>query len=309
MTVLVGILCSDGVVIGCDSAMAAGRAGQYTIVRQEGAFKIEVINDDAITAYTGATGLSQRFNDQVTSCLQLLKKKFARTAPVPGVGYIGTSLEQFLALNVQPGQVPYDVLKPVEIGRAIAQAVIGDFQGTHSTWQNANGWGLGALFAFIKDDKAELIEFDPVQFHPELKGQPDPQRGDQDRNWRAVSMGAGKQLADAFLAHAYRVLFGDKVPTIERARVVIVWTIDHVLRHNTALVGGPPHLAILEKVEGKWRARHEDTGQSMQQKDELEKHIMSFWERRDPDVAAADSPIDLDAALDPDKAGPQKESS
>src|SRR3981189_2301666 len=110
MTVLVGIACSDGVVIGCDSAEMAGRSGQYTIERHEGVFKIELIGSDAITAYTGATGLSQRFNDQITSSMKVLKQKFSRSAPVPGVGHMGTALERFLAVHVQPGQTPYDVL-------------------------------------------------------------------------------------------------------------------------------------------------------------------------------------------------------
>jgi hypothetical protein len=60
--------------------------------------------------------------------------------------------------------------------------VIGDFRGTQSMYQNQNGWGLGALVALAKDGKPELIECDPVQFHPELKGQPDPERTDLDRN-------------------------------------------------------------------------------------------------------------------------------
>jgi 20S proteasome alpha/beta subunit len=303
MTVLVGIACSDGVVIGCDSAELAGRAGHYTIERQEGVFKIELIGSDVITAYTGATGLSQRFNDQVTSSIKLLKQKFVRTAPVPGIGYVGTPLERFLSLNVQPGQVPYDVLNPVGIGRAIAQAVIGDFQGTQSTYQNANGWGLGALFAFVKEDKPQLIEFDHVQFHPQLKGQPDPERADKDRNWRAVSMGAGKQLADAFLAHSYRLLFGDKVPTIERAKLVIVWTINHVCRYNPGWVGGATHLAVLKQVDGIWRVQHENVEETQEQMVALEEHITSF--RVTPDDAAKTA-IDLDKELDLPKDEPGK---
>jgi hypothetical protein len=47
MTVIVGILCSDGVVTGSDSAMAAGRAGRYTIEQSDGdVLKIEVIEND-----------------------------------------------------------------------------------------------------------------------------------------------------------------------------------------------------------------------------------------------------------------------
>jgi hypothetical protein len=287
-------LCSDGVVIGCDSAELAGRSGQYTIERHEGVFKIELISGEVITAYTGATGLAQRFNDQITSSLRLLKQKFVKSAPVPGIGYIGTPLERFLSLHVPPGKVPYEVLNTVDIGRAIAQAVLGDFQGTQSMYQNQNGWGLGALFAFVKDDKPELIEFDPVQFHPQLKGQPDPERNGKDRNWRAVSMGAGKQLADAFLAHSYRLLFGDTVPNIERAKLVIVWTINHVCRYIPGWVGGPTHLAVLKKVNGAWRAQHENVDETQEQMVELERYITSF--RVTPDAAAKDA-ADLDKEL------------
>ena len=88
--------------------------------------------------------------------------------------------------------------------------------------------------------------------HPELKGLPDPQPGDQDRNWRCVTWEADNRLADAFLAHAYRLLFGGKVPTVARAKLVVAWTIDHVRRYNTGWVGGKLQLAVLENVNGAW---------------------------------------------------------
>jgi 20S proteasome alpha/beta subunit len=71
MTVIVGILCSDGVVIGSDSAMAAGRASTgYTIqLEDSGVLKIEVIHNNAITAVTGAIGLAQRFNEKIEATI------------------------------------------------------------------------------------------------------------------------------------------------------------------------------------------------------------------------------------------------
>ena len=266
MTVITGILCDDGVVIGSDSAMAAGRVGRYTIEWQEsGALKIEVIEPDIITAVTGGFGLGQRFNDQVIATIKILRQPFQAPQIIPGIGIVGTPLQQMLASKVPPGTVPYDVINVVELGRLIAQITISDFQRTQSPFQNANGWGLGALLAFVKDDKPHLIDFDPVQFHPELKGMPDPQRGDKDRIWRCVSMGAGQQLADAFLAHAYHALFRDNVPTIDRAKLAVAWTINHVKNYNIGLVGGTTQLAVLEKTEGQWRAHHEDSGQALQQ--------------------------------------------
>jgi len=97
MTVIVGVLCSDGVVIGSDSAMAAGRAlSGYTIERQEGdVLKIEVIEKNIITAGTGAMGLAQRFNDRVAATIRELRQPFQPAQNlIPGIGFIGSKVQQ-----------------------------------------------------------------------------------------------------------------------------------------------------------------------------------------------------------------------
>ena len=293
MTVIIGILCSDGVVIGSDSAMAAGRAGRYTIEWQEsGALKIEIPKPDIITAVTGAFGLGQRFNEQLVSTIDALKVSIGIPQVQNGIT-ITTPMQQMLLGRLKPAAIPWDLINPVEIGRIISQSTIADFQRTASPLQTGtqDGWGLGALLAFVHKDTPYLIDFDSQRFHPELKGMPDPQRGDQDRIWRCVSMGAGQQLADAFLAHAYDVLFDRRVPRVDRAKLAVAWTIDHVRRFNIGFVGGETRLAVLEKKEGKWLAHHEDAGQTLQQVDELKKWIASY--RR---VAAAE---DAAPATDP----------
>jgi hypothetical protein len=212
MTVIVGILCSDGVVIGSDSAVAAGRVGRYTIERQGGnVFKIEIIGDNIITAFTGAAGLAQRFNDQVEITIRELRKPYVQPRLPAGIGPVGTPVQLILFNKslVASGKVPYDEISPVEIGRIISQLTIDDFRKTPSVLQQQPtiGWGFGALFAFVCAGEPQLIDFDSVSFHPELKGLPDPKRASQDRTWRCVSMGAGQALADEFLAHSYRLLF------------------------------------------------------------------------------------------------------
>jgi hypothetical protein len=199
--------------------------------------------------------------------------------------------------KVQAGAVPYAVMSPVEMGRTIAQVIISDFQRTQSTHQVSNGWGLGVLFGFVNADTPHLIDFDPVQFHPELKGLPDPERGDQDRNWRCVTWGAGQQLADAFLAHAYRVLFVGKAPTVARAKLAVAWTVDHVSKYNIGLVGGKLQLAVLEKRNGAWIAHHEDPGEIQGQVRSLEDYISEFSEKQKPDAAAEASVVDVHKVL------------
>jgi 20S proteasome alpha/beta subunit len=296
MTVIVGILCSDGVVIGSDSALAVGRVGRYTIERQEGSvFKIEIIEDNIITAFTGAAGLAQRFNDLVATTIRELRRPYVQPRLPSGIGPVGSPVQLILFRNNFQGKVPYDEIAPVEIGRIISQLAINDFQKTPSTLQQQPtiGWGFGALFAFVSGAEPQLIDFDSVQFHPELKGLPDPKRAGQDRIWRCVSMGAGQAMADAFLAHSYRLLFDQEAPTIKTAKLVVAWTIKHVIRYNAGLVGGELQLAILEKRDdGTWIAHHEDPGETEQQVDSIEKYISDFGKPR-PEAKT----VDLDKVL------------
>jgi hypothetical protein len=275
MTVIVGILCSDGVVIGSDSALAVGRVGRYTIERQEGnVFKIEIVGDDVITAFTGAAGLAQRFNDQIAITIKELKEKYVQPRLPSGIGPVGTPVQLILFNKslVPSSEVPWDRIGPVEIGRIISQLTTSDFQKTPSILQQQPtiGWGFGALFAFVCRDQPHLTDFDTISFHPDLKGLPDEKRGGKDRIWRCVSMGAGQALSDAFLAHSYRLLFGEETPTIDRAKLVVAWTIKHVIKYNPGLVGGELQLAILEKRNEKWEARYEDPGETEQQVDAVD---------------------------------------
>ena len=139
------------------------------------------------------------------------------------------------------------------------------------------------------------------QFHPELKGLPDEKREGQDRIWRCVSMGAGEALADAFFAQSYRLLFGQQVPTIQRAKLVVAWTVKHVVRYNPGLVGGELQLAVLEKDGGGHGKRvTRIPGETEGQVDALEKYISEFVEKQEePDAAADASPIDIQERLKP----------
>jgi hypothetical protein len=132
---------------------------------------------------------------------------------------------------------------------------------------------LGCLVAFANNEP-QLLEFDALNFHPELKGRPDPIRGD--RIWRAASMGSGQMLADSFLAHAYRLLFGTRVPRIDRAKLAVSWALDHVIRYNTGGIGGKQQMAVLQKAaNGDWQANHvvDPDGELRQAIDDLDPMI------------------------------------
>ena len=100
MTLIVGILCSDGVVIGSDGLAVYGQEENRTIV-QEYPEKIEIIDNQIITAWTGEIGLQQRFNDTTESLWRRSGKDGIKKK---------TSLD---------------------IGRMVSKDAIGDFRQTH----------------------------------------------------------------------------------------------------------------------------------------------------------------------------------
>jgi hypothetical protein len=134
MTVLVGIRCKDGVVIGSDSSATFGTATGVTI--EQPTRKIEVIDGALIVAGTGQMGLGQRF------CAQL--ETMHKSGPANAKCYIGKSA--------------------VEAGKMMASAAISDFAST-----DARKGSYGALVAFCTRKELHLCEFASTDLQPELK--------------------------------------------------------------------------------------------------------------------------------------------
>ena len=131
MTLVVGIRCTDGVVIGTDSAMVFGpQPGQYTI-EQEYSGKIQIIENRIIVAGTGEIGLGQRFVDQMRQLRNSGKLKDKNA---------------------------------IEYGRRISETIIEDFSRT-----SVPTGRYGALVAIAEADSAELVEFSLTNMQPEVK--------------------------------------------------------------------------------------------------------------------------------------------
>jgi 20S proteasome alpha/beta subunit len=134
MTVIVGIKCQDGIVIGTDSsatfAVPFGQ-GQLPIIEQS-TKKIEIIDNKIILAGTGAVGLGQRFQYQIEH---------------------GHKEKEFRGLDAIP------------MARKMSQMALDDFAST-----GVNPGAYGALVAFqAADHKLHLCEFGLADFQPEMK--------------------------------------------------------------------------------------------------------------------------------------------
>lgn len=138
MTVLVGIKCSDGVVIGTDSASTFSAGTLNTI--EQASKKVEIIDDRIVIAGTGAVGLNQRFCSIIKS----------------------SSSDKLFSNKTSA----------LDVAKSLSRSAIDDFLSTHAGNHNAGIYGqtaYGALVAFPLGSKFELCEFQVSNFQPELK--------------------------------------------------------------------------------------------------------------------------------------------
>ena len=129
MTVIVGVLCKDGVVIGSDSS-ATFRAGTLPTIEQP-AQKVFLTRPDVLFAGCGSVGCVQRFH---------------------------AYLERFRPILNLPKE------KGLEIAKRITKAMIEDLEAT-SCPRNT----FAALVAFPSSQGLQLCEFEPEYLQPELK--------------------------------------------------------------------------------------------------------------------------------------------
>jgi 20S proteasome alpha/beta subunit len=128
VTVLVGIHCKDGVVIGADSS-ATSSMGQYPLIEQT-TKKIDLIEEKIIVAGTGQVGLGQRFKYIVESCNK---------------------------------NAAFEKQHHIDVGKRLSQAAIQDFASTNATKSQ-----FGALVAFCSKNKPHLCELSITDFQPEF---------------------------------------------------------------------------------------------------------------------------------------------
>lgn len=135
MTVLVGVRCTDGVVIGADG-VATSAAGASRLMQVRSNDKIRIFDNRIICAATGAVGLSQRLMVHVEAALN-------------GGVFANLPLHECTA--------------------NISKRFIADCQGSMTPFHHQYGYGCGALIAGHIKGAPRLIEFGITDFQAELK--------------------------------------------------------------------------------------------------------------------------------------------
>jgi hypothetical protein len=134
LTVLVGVRCSDGVVVGADS-VATSSTGISPLIHLQSNSKIRIYGK-VIVAATGAVGLSQRLDVHIQEAIS--------------------------------GGV-FNMLKLRECAANISKRVLTDFEQSKVQFHPQLGLRFGALIASVHSGEPFLLEYDTGNFQPVFK--------------------------------------------------------------------------------------------------------------------------------------------
>ncbi len=216
MTAIVGILCKDGVVIGCDSARTIDG-----IVEQP-AEKLKIIGKSIIVAGTG------------------------------DVGYINRHLNTISDMWENELFEPKENETQFDIANRISYLTLSEFYksnfyvNTNQSQTIINNFNVGSLIAFPYLDKFYLCQIQSQTIQPLI----------YDSNYWYCSMGSGCLITDPFLGFIREVFWNEnKLPTLIEGIFCVYWALSMAIKINTGGVNGPIHVATLTKSSNGFMAK------------------------------------------------------
>jgi 20S proteasome alpha/beta subunit len=208
MTILIGMLCSDGIVIGSDSAYTASNA-----IEKSGN-KIDIIDNKIIVGIAGNVLLGQRFANIVKSNSNFIQNATTKNG---------------------------DICNNVAVSEEVACFLHREFAKTNSISQYANSkFFIAALtnnqlsFYTFTDGTSGVISTDVKIGGPERDG------------WYECT-GSGHYIANSCIALTKQLFGIDNIPTVETATLLCYWAIKHSIEINPGGINEPINIAALYK--------------------------------------------------------------
>ena len=199
MTVVIGIRCSDGIVMGSDGAATLMSQGVAT-AQQRSMRKLEA-NGRILTGFAGHSGLAQRLRGEIEPLLAPDKErdKLSTAARVQLVRR--TVWQNVLELEMRAARDTRAALQsPGVDGAAHAELLV------------ATAINGGPELIHFEESGAATIIAEDVPF---------------------VTIGAGQRIANPFIGFVRRVFWPSGLPTSAMATFSIMWTLRHVVDANS----------------------------------------------------------------------------
>lgn len=220
MTLIVGVRCQDGVVIGADTISTYISPRGAPTIEQEVESKIDILDDALIIATAGSVGTSQ-----------LIKARLERDWTTIDHDQPLVDVRSALSESI------WQQVKPTYRRVGDARYLLRD--------ERIAPDACFPLMAFSLSDTPTLLQFDQyansTEYTPSLP---------------FVSLGSGQAYADPFLAFLKRAIWQNSAPKrVADGITGILWALQHVNQVGAGIgVGGEPSIVVLHKPESNWVA-------------------------------------------------------
>lgn len=205
MTIIVGVLCEDGAVIGSDGLMSSGNMfGAENL-------KVNMIADKIIVACSGHDDLMTKFINFLRTSLSDL---YQNESDHPNSDHFVYSLLGKFQ------QYVFDLHKVFPQGESAAKSLIKRFEDNHD---------FQALLAFQFQNKHYLYTINGLT--------PAMVRNDTIGCWYTI-IGSGYYSGHAALPLISKLLNIKRLPTVNQAVILVYWTIAHVIDISSNGIGG-----------------------------------------------------------------------
>jgi 20S proteasome alpha/beta subunit len=242
MTLIVGVLCEDGIVVGADGAATLGSLGSMTA--RQPVKKLTNVQNRVVIGVSGPVGLGQLLIDRVES---LQSSGGLKGTKCPNAAQ---------AMRIFTGAFKDDVIPAFDRAR-VAAGVVGN--------QNAAARVMSStVVALTIKSQPVLIQFDE-QCGAEAATPDLP----------FVAVGSGQATADPFLAFVRRVFWVNRLPTVSEGILAATWTLRQAIETSPGGVADPIQLMVLEggevrELSDPEREEHEQSANA------LEEHIARY---------------------------------
>jgi len=203
VSLVIGLKCSNGIIVGADSAATFGGLMRETI--RQTARKIHVVDDRVLIGCAGLVGLGQRYMGELHEMLSE-DRDYSTLPPYRLMAH----LQQLFTDATQ------ETMQSLALAKRFSELGV------------LNAGLAGTIVAMKSAGELALFSFDEVC---------NPEGATADLPF--VSVGSGQSLADPFLAHLKRVLWGDEQPHMALGALGVIWTLQHVIGVNPGGISPP----------------------------------------------------------------------
>ncbi|MGC4088424.1 MAG: hypothetical protein QM756_11110 [Polyangiaceae bacterium] len=208
MTLLVGIKCTNAVVLAADTAATYGGLGGSTV--KQLTRKICIVAEGAAIATSGPVGIGQR-----------LAGELGQKALLDAV----QGMESWQAMTLIRLKFVEHLVRELAIASEAAKAL-----GQHALQSAVSS----TLVALSVRGSPRLFQFDQQGAPEEFTTLP----------W--VTCGSGQNSADAFVSFLRRIFWRDREPTREEGIFTALWTVLQGIESAHGGIGGTPQVVLLE---------------------------------------------------------------